>query len=201
MAMLDHDDELHPDALLEIVRLLNAGPRRWTSSTQIRSTSSATARPTGCCSSRTGRRRSFGASCSLATARRAPQPRAAVGGFDSKFDNVQDFEFMFETLRAHRSDRTRASRALPLAPDTGKRRVPRRPEVAHRGPSIRCSDSAPPADRRGGHRPAAPEARASSRDRPSRVCPPSEALGCALGPWGRRARGDARGLTRSARPT
>jgi SAM-dependent methyltransferase len=94
VAMLDHDDTLHPDALLEVVRVLNADPDTdavYTDQAYIEADGEpgeALLKPDWspvffCGVMYVGH---------LLVVRRTVA--LAVGGFDSHYDNVQDFEFM-----------------------------------------------------------------------------------------------------------
>ena len=67
------------------------------------------------------------------SARRAPFGwRSRSAGFDSAFDNVQDFEFMLRLSERDRPDRPCPAGPLQVAPDPGERRLPRRREVGDR---------------------------------------------------------------------
>ena len=94
VAMLDHDDELHPDALLEIVRALNADPTLdavYTDQEYVERDGT----PADLLLKPDWSPRLFWGVMyvgHLLVVRRSAA--LSLGGFDPAFDNVQDFEFM-----------------------------------------------------------------------------------------------------------
>ena len=132
VGMLDHDDELHPAALAEIVGALNADPSLdavYTDQEYVERDGSASdvlLKPDW------SPRLFWGVMYvgHLLVLRRSAA--LWLGGFDPSFDNVQDFEFMLRLSEQTGRIAHRPEGRLQVAPDPGERGAPRRREVGDR---------------------------------------------------------------------